>query len=66
MSMRVVSNAVWVLAAVAVSPAEAHHSYAIYLAEPVTGRIAWDYAPDQKLLPSARDAETARRFLLTR
>jgi len=37
-----------------------------YLAVPVTGRIAWDYAPDQALLPSACDPETARRFLLPR
>jgi hypothetical protein len=37
-----------------------------FLAEPVTGRFTWDYAPDQELLPSSCDPETARRFLLPR
>jgi hypothetical protein len=37
-----------------------------YLAEPVTGRFTWDYAPGQELLPSACNPETARRFLLPR
>jgi len=37
-----------------------------FLAEPVTGRLTWDYAPDQELLLARCDPETARRFLLPR
>jgi Family of unknown function (DUF6152) len=33
-----------------------------YLAEPWTGEIVWDYAPDGQMLPYKCDLETARRF----
>jgi Family of unknown function (DUF6152) len=33
-----------------------------YLAEPWTGEIVWDYAPDGETLPYKCDLETARRF----